>query len=350
MPEEMATRSKPKPAEARAVLILGPDVLVERAIDGFVVCRDDLQVVRPDEDGLLRAIDLLAQPTMFATADNAVWIRGLRNEPALQVDALLEFLDAGIPDGARLLATADRLDKRSRLYKFFEKQAGLVDLRPELENNGRLRRPDVVRWVRERVEEAGVAPFGKDAVEEICRRSGGDVAQLFQEIDKLILCGSAQRPVDAGLVGEVMVDQAGAWVFDLTNALGERALERALSVVSRLLAAGEAPLKLIATLATRVASLTEAARACELLGPSWQGLSYAAFIAGPYKRLPAGLRQRFPANYHTYRVFKDAAGFGALELRRLHAGLLGLDRALKRSAVSPEAGLSHLIAQACVHA
>lgn len=344
----MAIKSRAKDPEAPATLVLGPDVLVESVIDELGGPRDSIQSLRPGEEGLLKAIDLLAQPSMFAASENTVWIRGLRNEPASEVEALLDFLDAGIPAGARLFATAPRLDKRSRLYKFFEKRARILDLRPDLESNGRLRRADVERLVRERVKNAGAEPFAKPAIDEICRRSGGDVAQLFQETDKLILCQRPQRPVGAELVREVMVDQAGAWVFDLTDALGERVLERALSVVSRLLDAGEAPLRLTATLATRVAVLLEAARACELFGPSWKGLSYAAFIAGPYKRLPDSARTRFPPNYHTYRVFRDAAAFESTELRSLHAGLLVLDRSLKRSAVSPEAGLSHLLAGACV--
>lgn len=337
----------------RTALFLGDAVLVDPAVHAWLGADTlgagsdvDLEILRPPDDSLTRVFEALLQVGMFS-AGRAVWIKGIRAEPAEEVDALLELLDGGIPDGSVLVATAQGVDKRSRLYKWFERHRAVVDMRPQTDRNGRISAADVARLVRDRCAQHGLSSPGQAAIDEIQRRAGGDVGQLLQEVDKLCLRCEAGSTFDAAMVRAGMIDQAGAWVFDLTDAIGARSLAQAQALIDGLIEQGESPQKLIGLLSARVASLLEASRYVPLLPSGVLDKPVGVFLRSGYASLPESVRRRFPAGYPAYRIFLDASRFRFRELRRLHALLLDLDLRLKTSRVSPLTALTEFAQEAC---
>ncbi len=342
----MATSRRREAPSEPLVLLVGEGVLVDR--EAHAMLGDTpYETVRPLEDGLLRAIDLLSQSSLFSST-TTVWIRGIRTEPEADIDEFLEFLVSGIPDDARLIASAAKIDKRTRLYKFFHKHGVIDELRPELTREGRISERDVVGYTGARVARAGLPPFPRAALAEIAKRVGADLGELFQEVDKLCLCHSEDQPLTLRAVREVMIDHAGAWIFDLTDALAKRDHVAAVQVVSSLLEAGEVPFRITATLTTKVATLLDACRAGQTLGGVWPGGEPQGFLNRMYPRLPESARRRFPANWPTYYAFREASAFKPAELRRLHGGLLRLDRMLKSSSVPPLEAIAAVLEEACI--
>ncbi len=333
-------------------LFVGEPILIDDAVaewfeasTGRAWSPEVLDIIRPPEDRLSSVIATVSQAGLFGTRSGA-WIKGIRNEPQDDIDEFLAFAESGLPTDAVIAASCKSLDKRGRLYKWFDKHASIRDLRLATERNGRLRKEEIASLVAERAMKHGVAKPSTAVVQAICARAGTEVGPLVQEIDKLCM-GADRGGLTKTQVEQVMTDQAGAWVFDLTDAMGARDGARAQRIIDSLIDQGQAPLALIGLLATRVALLLEARRALAEL-PSPPALDSAdAFLKRSMGAMPGWVQARFPSNYYSYIVFRDAARFGEDELRQLHAMLLRLDLALKSSPLPADSGLSEVVQRAC---
>ena len=260
---------------------------------------------------------------------------------------LLALLETGIPDGTSLVLSALNLDARGRLCKWLAKNAVVVDRRVQLEHSGqrsgKLSEAGLRRAIETRLQELGVKRPGAGAVDEIVRRSGSVLGETLQEVDRLVLAQADPSRLGIAEVRAGMRDLALGWVFDLTKALEARDLAAAEDLIARLLAEGEAPLRLVALLATHFAELAAARPLLETLPPGAMRMQGAAFLAGPGASLPESLR-----GWRGYFRLRAAANFGAGELEHLHRQVLQLDLALKSSPASPLLLFSRLLQSACI--
>lgn len=305
----------------------------------------DLEIIRAGHDPLGRAESSLAQVGMFG-ADRAVWIRGLGNESASETESFVEFLHRGLPAGATLVATAARVDQRSRLYKWFTANGTIETVGVALDKRGRMPDADVERFIRDRVATSGLPAPPATAITLIRERAGGELGTLAQEIDKLCLACMRKGTVSVEDVRAHVRDQSGAWVFDLTNAISERRLGRATELLDQLLRQGEPPIRLVAVLAGHVADLIEAARVLPGL-PATALRNSGAFARDYFPKLPPDVRNRFRSGFRAYYVFRGASAYGFEELRSLHRALVDADLLLKSSRVPPEHVLAQIVQRAC---
>jgi DNA polymerase-3 subunit delta len=282
---------------------------------------------------------------MFSTG-RAVWIRGFAGDSD-DAEQLLALLSGGIPPECTLVLSGASIDQRSRLYKWFVANGAVEDLTIGLDKRGRLRDEDLEAFIRKRVEALGAGPAAPDVVTSIRDRAGTDVGDLAQEIEKLCLA-CAGRSITVRDVRAHVRDQAEAWVFDLTNALSDRRLDRATLLVSSLLGQGEPPLRMVAVLANHVAELIEAARVGSAV-PAVALRHPGAFARDYFPKLPVEVRTHFKSGFRAYYIFRGAAAFRLDELRKLHTALVGADLALKSSQVSPQHLLVQIVEQACTH-
>jgi len=325
------------------------DELARKAIDRLLPPERqsvDLDVVRQPERSLLDAVACFDQVGMFA-AGRCVWIRGLANETGEEAEALLAFLDRGLPEGCSLVVTAARIDQRSRLYKWFDANAEITSAKIESDRSGRLKEDQVVGFVRKRIAANGLAVPAPTVLAAIAQRAGTVVGELAQEIDKLCLAASDAGDISEDLVRTHVRDQAQAWVYDLTNAISSRRLDQAQPLVERLLAQGEPPLRLLATLASHVGDLIEAAGALASVPRSALQGSPGGFAKSAYPRLPQAFRARFKSGFRAYYVLRGASAFRPTELRRLHRDLVELDLKLKSSSIAPTHLFAAFVQAAC---
>jgi DNA polymerase-3 subunit delta len=301
----------------------------------------DLTILRPGEDPLAQAHAALAQVGMFSTG-RCLWIRAF-DEDAADAGELLDLVSAGIPAGSTLVVTAASIDQRSRLYKWFAQNAKVEDLRIARDKRGQMREEEVEAFVRKHLEDCGIRA-STQVVTLIRQRAGSEIGSLVQELEKLALASDEKGTITAADVRTHLRDQNEAWVFDLTDALSARSLDRAVTLLDRLLVQGEPPLRLVAVLATHVADLIEAARVL----PSFPHTRNAgAFARDYFPKLPAEFRNRFKSAFRAFFVLQGAAAFRPGELRKIHTALLRADLALKSSRVRPEHLLVEIVEQAC---
>ncbi len=307
----------------------------------------DLEVLRWPERGLDEAVAAVRQVGMFSAA-RTVWVRGYGSGPERddEVRAVLELLEEGLGAGCALVVSAASIDRRSRLFRAFLSRGVVHDMAVATDRWGRTDTAALAEVVRQRLAANGLARPSAALVEAIVARAGPVVGELLQEIDRFALgLDSGQTPTPA-LVADRFRDQAEAWVFDLTDAVSRRDLPSAAATLSRLLAADEPPLRLVATLGSHMATLIEARRILDAIGAGSLGARMGDFSRGAYTRLPAGFRKRYSAG-RAWHLLTAARSFAPAELRELHHGVLALDLALKSAGAAPEALLFAFLGRAC---
>ena len=259
---------------------------------------------------------------------------------------LFELFENGLPEWDCLLLSALQVDRRSRLYKRFEEAGAAFYFGLERDRYGKATRDSLLDFINQRLQRAGKT-LDAPAREMILARAGDELRALDQELEKLFLFAGAQSAIGVREVAAVFSDQGEGWIFDLTRAVGERAAAAALAHLTRLLAQGEHPLKLLATLAGEVRKLLAARQFIDgELRAVWRpGMSYQQFQQRVLKP-GTPLLTRNP--YADYMCFERAARFSAGELRSHMEEIFAADLRLKSSAGNPRLIMERLVLGMCL--
>lgn len=269
--------------------------------------------------------------------------RGLAIPKASDVGDLLEAeLSKGFPAGNVLVLVASVVDQRRRLFKALEAGGGAVGFAVERKKETELPRDVLRRELQARAAGAGkrVPP---DVAEAIVQRAGASLRGFSGELEKLFTYAGARETLTKEDVEEAFGDRAEPYLFDLTNALGERDLERALHVLRALLAHGAEPIYLLNLLAGEVRRLIQAREALD--GPlkeRWQPpMEYGAFQARVWEPGKAAAASSPDPSFfamHPFRAFnmlRGASRFAMEELTGAIERLFEADLHLKSTGLDP---------------
>ncbi|HVN87727.1 MAG TPA: DNA polymerase III subunit delta [Candidatus Binatia bacterium] len=265
-------------------------------------------------------------------------------------EALLQFVERGVPPQAVLLMTAVAADARKRVFKKLQTLGAVIDLRVERERSGALSREGVADTCRQIASEFGIR-IEPAAMELIVARAGSDPAALAMEMEKLCLYVGEAKTIAVADVRAAFRDMAESWIFDFTSALAAGQAATAVPLLRDLLAQGDHPLRLLAMIAREVRLLLSA-RDC-LDGPlagKWRaGISYATF-QGRLQPLLGELGEAAFGKMHPFRIYKylgDAARMPAAKLRAALVGLAELDAKFKTSRGNPAVLLETYVLDLC---
>jgi len=256
------------------------------------------------------------------------------------------LLDEGLPDWDFLLITAVQVDRRTRLYKRLEEIGAVLYLGLDRDRTGKVTRESLLEFVNQRLSQSGktVEPRAR---EMILSRASDELLGLQQELDKLVLFVGERQAIRGADVEAIFTDRGEGWVFDLTNAIGDRDAAGALSQLARLLAQGEHPLRLLGMVASEVRRLLSARQLIENdLARNWTGgMSYQQFQQTILKQ-GAPLLTRNP--YADYMCFQRAERFSLTDLRFYMEELFDADLRLKSSGSQPRIVMEKLILSMCL--
>ena len=160
------------------------------------------------------------------------------------LDDLAELIDAGLGSEVTLLISASEVDKRRSFYKTLGKRAELQVI-DRLDSSRAGWEEEATEIVRRRAKSRGLQ-FEEEALDLFVLLTGGDTRQIENELEKIDLycsTGSTARMAVPQITVEqvrelVPLSRAGV-IFELGNALAACDLERALTLVKRLLDQGE---------------------------------------------------------------------------------------------------------------
>jgi DNA polymerase-3 subunit delta len=157
------------------------------------------------------------------------------------LEKLVATLQGGIPGSTRFLLSAVGVDKRRSFYKTLTKLAK-VTVFDKLDTSKSGWEEAAGELVRELAGERGMT-LSSDAEELFVMFTGGERRVIESELDKLDLyLGRERRSVTGDDVRLIVPVSREGIVFELGNAIAERNLPRALTLLEQLLFQGESPI------------------------------------------------------------------------------------------------------------
>lgn len=231
------------PAKAKAapvVVILGEDsYLADQALEeALTTAKEDAAEVesfRGEETGWTPLLDTCRTGSLFSRRRVVV----VRNAEALKGGGdVIAYLDAPNPD-VRLVLLAGKPDRRKIPWKALLGRVVTISAEPP---KGRAFRTFLLEEVRKRH-----LSLEEDAIEEILDRVGGSARRLVSELEKLESFAEGKR-LKADDVSALLGRGTAPPLYRLADAFTARERREALDVLERLLAEGEAPLRILGTL------------------------------------------------------------------------------------------------------
>lgn len=159
---------------------------------------------------------------------------------AREGEVLLDYLKEPV-ETTTLVFVSSKLDGRLKFSQALARTAVTIDCSP-------LRDAQLTPWVTRDAERLGIR-LEEHANQLLKEVSGGSLYGVRRELEKLASYVPSDRVVTAADVHVLRGMEPGASVFDLTLAIAEGNRGRVLSILARNLEAGEAPLRILGSLA-----------------------------------------------------------------------------------------------------
>ncbi len=192
-----------------------------------------------DEAGGSDIVAAASEMPVFAERRFVV-VKSAEKLPARESEPLLEYL--GDPnETTTLVFVSPKLDGRLKFSQALSKTAVTIDCSP-------LRDGQLGPWLAREAARLGVR-LDDDAGQLLKEVSGGSLYAVRRELEKLAAYVTGDRPATAADVQMLRGTEPGISVFDLTIAIAAGDRARTLSILARNLDAGEAPLRILGSLA-----------------------------------------------------------------------------------------------------
>lgn len=192
-----------------------------------------------DEAGGSDIIAAASEMPVFAER-RLVVVKAAEKLPARENDTLLGYI-AAPNETTTLVFMSPKLDGRLKFSQAVARAAVTIDCSP-------LRDGQLSPWLTREAARLGVR-LDDEAGQVLKEVSGGSLYVVRRELEKLAAYVTGDRPATAADVHVLRGIEPGASVFDLTIAIADGHRARTLSILARNLEAGEAPLRILGSLA-----------------------------------------------------------------------------------------------------
>jgi DNA polymerase-3 subunit delta len=136
--------------------------------------------------------------------------------------------------------------------KSLEKAGAIIDCTVPLKNAG-----FTIRVIQDEAVRRHI-PLSPEAANHLVSRAGTDIELLLNELEKCSLRAGDGELVTNQIIDEMVKRAPQDTIFDLTDALGARNTPHAIGLMRELIAGGDAPERILATLVTHFRQLLQA--------------------------------------------------------------------------------------------
>ena len=264
-------------------------------------------------------------------------------------ELLLTALGSGLPKNNSLLLLAEEVDKRKKLYKALSANFAVLDLSVDTGSSSQAKKEQegVLReQIGKTLKDVGKT-LDKGVMEQLLERVGFHPAAAVMETEKLVLSvGNAAR-ITLDDLNQMVGRTREEAVFELTEAVGKRNIEKAIFIAGRLQENGIHGLAVLATLRNYVRSLLLFRSLLEQEQYRWRpGIAANVFQEQCLPLLKANQRWQNELSGHPfalYMKFKTAAAFPLPLLRHWLQLILSADRRLKGSPLVADTVVQHTL-------
>ena len=260
-------KAKPKTATANIYAVMGSDEAEVKRVAADLA--DKLKPVGAGDFGL-EVIDGAADNAAQAAARIRSTIEALRTLPffggeklvwlknanflgddqkvrsvAVQsaLEELSELIESDLGTENTFLISANDVDKRRSFYKTLANRAEL-QIFDRLDSSRSGWEEEATEIVRARATKRKLQ-LDDEALDLFVLLTGGDTRQIDSELEKIDIFLGKEKRVNVDLVRELVPLSRAGVIFELGNALAERDLQRALTLVRRLLDQGESAIGIL---------------------------------------------------------------------------------------------------------
>ena len=311
---------------------------------------DELGTKLTDEErGFLERSPQIAQQldTYAAEADDT-------DDTAL----LLEWLQGDLPKNSVLIFTVrGAVNERNRVVKAIE-TAGRYRSFDPLEAGQSLNRDPLYKKVSEKFAE-----FDKQitprAFSQLRGRTGGDMHSVAEAINKIVNFVGDKRQVDEQDVRNMVAQNTFDGIFDLTDAIGKRAIGQALKSLHEVLASGQEPIPINSTITRQFRFALQAKLIAERkkFRNVHSRMPFRDFTANIFQPLAEEVGSALPKTathnilkqnpYVAYKIFQTLNAFTIDELVIALEKSLDADAQLKTSTSDATGILEQLVCELC---
>jgi DNA polymerase-3 subunit delta len=281
----------------------------------------------------------------FFGAAKLVWLKNtnlLADDKVVSAEAvkeaLSEFSDQlkrGLPDGVTLLISAIGLDRRRTAYKTLEKVAA-VQVFEAPDESKRAGKEEIAEFIQRKLH-AENKTMSSETIDAFRTLVAPDLREIANELEKLSIYVGKRKEISETDVRAICSASRESIIWDLTDALGERTLPKAIAALENLLALGEKPVGIVMMLAGqfRLTLLAKDLMLRKVLIPT-EGYDPAKDYANAFQRLPERATAHFPRTkegalpnaWRLYRCAVAAKNFSESELIGAMDALLEANRLL----------------------
>jgi DNA polymerase-3 subunit delta len=258
-----------------------------------------------------------ARTLPMMAARRLVIAKGIDGVKADDLTALVAYVANPNPQ-ACLVLVGEKVDTRFKVFQSLRKAGFLHEFAP-------LRDRELGAWLQ-REARARKVTISPDAVASLAEAAGPELGRLSQALEQLVLYAGARAAITLDDVEALIPETRQRSVFELTKAIGDGDVARALRILTNMFRNREAPLKVEFMLARQLRQIW---RAKELVAAGTPRMEIAGAVGiapfflddvlAPARRMSEGALVR---------------GF-----RRLYES----DRALKSSRIDPDLHIARLV-------
>lgn len=277
-------------------------------------------VLRPAEVDADKLHNLLSTPSLFQKVPLVI----LRDAEKLHKNVqeqLVQMLQGSELVGI-LVLEFKKLDQRTKFAQVLKQRALLLECKPLYANQ-------IPAWISTEIRRFN-KQISQDAARYLADIMGTELGQIAQALERLCLYVGERKLIELADVEKTIAESSQRTLFELTDAIGNRDMARALKMLSNVLEQGEAPVRILGMVARHMRILLKAK---ELHGRMLNQTELASYL---------GVHPFFAQQYQA-----QAKGYQVAELREAFAQLSECDRELKSSRVPREFILERLVHRFC---
>lgn len=166
-----------------------------------------------------------------------VVIKEVQKLPGTGLEAFAKYLDNPSP-ATKFILTAEKVDGRNKAIAKIKARSVVVELKPLYDNQ-------VPQWIQGEVKRRGLQ-ISHAASLLLHAYVGNNLQAICNEIDKLQLNLNGKTSIDEQDIQDIVGLSRKFTVFNLNDAIGNRDLPRALTILNKMLQSGESPTGILA--------------------------------------------------------------------------------------------------------
>jgi len=260
---------------APVYLLFGDEYLVGRNARKLVdrICPPEqqafgLDIVDPQGDTLAEVARFFSnaleslRTVGFLGQGKVIWLRDVvfLNTPRTMksedvkhsLDSIVQEIKRGFDIGTVLVISARGLDKRSALFRACDAVGHVLEY--AIPDKAYLVEQQAQSWVQQLLQEQGLSA-SREVQDRLIGKAGTDTRQLAQEVEKIRLYLGDRNEVFPDDIFTVVSPAREASSWDLEDAMGDKNLPMALSMLRQLLFQGENPVGIVIRLEKRYREL-----------------------------------------------------------------------------------------------